>query len=238
MTLMLHAGAEPIDYDALRALTTPEATDTHVPVPHFRLVDLVSHSLGYYGHQVESQAFGVTPDGMRFFGVLTLRSPYTGYADVVGLRNSHDKSLPVGVSFGSSCFVCDNLAFIGDSVIKTKHSAKLKMRLPGLIGELIEPIADQREAQQRKLLSYQETELSDELADMAIMRMFREDIINVQRIPAVLNEWECPSHDWGNKTAWRLFNATTFALTGKVMEKPAVTTKLHQVIDGVCERVH
>lgn len=238
MTLMLHAGASPVDYDGLRQLETPEPTPTHVPVPHFRLVDLVSHSLGYYGHEVTEQHFGVTPDGMRFFGVLTLRSPYTGYADVVGLRNSHDKSLPVGVSFGSSCFVCDNLAFVGDSVIKTKHSAKLKMRLPGMIGELIEPIAEQRESQHRKLLTYQETELSDDDADRAIMKMYREDIINVTRIADVLGQWENPVHDWGGKTAWRLFNATTFALTGKVMEKPAVTTRLHQVIDGICERVH
>lgn len=111
------------------------------------------------------------------------------------------------------------------------------MRLPGLIGELIEPIADQREAQHKKLLAYQETELSDDMADQAIMRLYREDVINVTRIADVLSEWERPSHDWGDKTVWRLFNATTFALTGKVMEKPAVTTKLHQVIDGVCERL-
>lgn len=238
MTLMLHAGANPIDYDGLRQIETPEATASHVPVPHHRFVDLVSHSLGYYGHEIVEQAFGVTPDGMRFFAVLTLRSPYTGYTDVVGLRNSHDKSLPVGVSFGSHVFVCDNLAFVGDSVIKTKHTAKLKMRLPGLIGELVEPIADQREAQHRKLLTYQETALSDDDADRAIMQLYRQDIINVTRIADVLNEWERPTLDWGDKSAFRLFNATTFALTGKVMEKPAVTTKLHQVIDGICERVH
>jgi hypothetical protein len=238
MTLMLHAGANPVDYAGLRELETPVATDTHVPVPHFRLVDLIFHSLGYYGHEIVQQDFGVTPDGMKFFGVLTLRSPHTGWSDVVGLRNSHDKSLPVGVSFGSSVFVCDNLAFSGDFVIKTKHSAKLKMRLPGLIGELIEPIAEQREGQQKKLLGYQETALTDELADHAIMSMYREGVINLQRIADVHDQWQAPTHDWGDKTAWRLFNAATFALTGKVMEKPAVTTQLHKVIDGVCERIH
>lgn len=60
MSLMLHRGAEPIDYDGLRSLVTPEATATHVPVPHFRLVDLVSHSLGYYGHEIVDRAFGIT----------------------------------------------------------------------------------------------------------------------------------------------------------------------------------
>ena len=52
MTLMLHAGAEPVSYDDLRALTTPEATATHVPIPHFRVVDMLRHTLAFYGHEV------------------------------------------------------------------------------------------------------------------------------------------------------------------------------------------
>jgi hypothetical protein len=38
--------------------------------------------------------------------------------------------------------------------------------------------------------------------------------------------------------AWRLFNAATLALSGKVSERPALTQQLHKVIDGVCETVH
>lgn len=54
MTLMLHAGANEIDYAALRALETPPATPTHVPVEHFRVVDLVRSTLGMYGHEVST----------------------------------------------------------------------------------------------------------------------------------------------------------------------------------------
>lgn len=68
--------------------------------------------------------------------------------------------------------------------------------------------------------------------------MYRQDILNVQRIPEVIRQWEVPEHDWGDKTAWRLFNAATFALAGKVAEKPDLTKRLHQVIDGICETVH
>jgi hypothetical protein len=56
---------------------------------------------------------------MRFFGVLTRRSDYSGCTDMVGLRNSHDRKCPVAVSFGSRTFVCDNRAFSGDHVIST-----------------------------------------------------------------------------------------------------------------------
>jgi hypothetical protein len=44
-------------------------------------------------------------------------------------------------------FVCDNLAFNADVVIKRKHTVNGKHDLPGLIGAVIEPLALQREAQ-------------------------------------------------------------------------------------------
>lgn len=240
MTLMLHAGANAIDYDGLRQLETPPATATHVPLPHFRLVDLVAHSLAYHGHEVREQHHGVTPDGLRYFGVLTIRSPYTGYEDMVGLRNSHDKSLPVGIAFGSRVFVCDNTAFVADHVIRTKHTAKLKLRLPGLVGQLIEPLTEQREAQARKIEVYRTTDLTEAQADHAIMGMYREGVIPVTKIADVWGEWEQPSFEEfaTRHNAWRLFNAATFVLTGKVAENPGVTTRLHRVIDGVCETVH
>lgn len=234
---MLHAGASPVEYDALRQLETPPATATHVPIPHFRVVDLIAHSLAYYGHQVVEQNFGVTPDGARFFGVLCLKSDYTGYSDMVGLRNSHDRKFPVGVSFGSRTFVCDNLAFSGDHVVKRKHTIGLKRDLPGLIGEIIEPLAIQREAQKVQFDRFRATSLTDNRADQAIMQMYRSQVIGVQKIADVLKQWEEPDHDWGDKTGWRLFNAATYALTGRVSENPRATADLHKIIDGTCEVV-
>jgi hypothetical protein len=80
--------------------------------------------------------------------------------------------------------------------------------------------------------------LTDQQADHAILGMYREGIINIQRVPDVLKQWEEPEHDWGDRTAFRLFNAATFALTGRVMENADATPRLHQVIDGVCERLN
>jgi len=54
MTLILHHGGTDIDYAALRELETPAPTASHVPIPHFRVVDLVKTALGMYGHEVIS----------------------------------------------------------------------------------------------------------------------------------------------------------------------------------------
>src|SRR3954466_3250288 len=100
MTLVLHAGANPVSYDELRQVPTPEGTSTHVPIPHHELVELVRYTLGFFGHDIAEEAHAVTTDGTRYFGLMSLRSPYGDYTDTLGLRNSHDKSFPIGIAFG------------------------------------------------------------------------------------------------------------------------------------------
>jgi len=221
--LMLHCGAEEVDYDTLRTLDVPPATPTHVPIHHFRVVDILRHTLGFYGHDITEEHHGVTEDGMRYFGLLSLRSTYGGYEDTVCLRNSHDKKFPVGIGFGGRVFCCDNLSFSADHVIKRKHTANAKRDLPGLVGELVEPLTEQREAQHRTFERYKHTLLMDETADHAILGMYREGIINIQRVADVVREWEDPSVEEfrDERSAWRLFNAATFSLNGRVVENPA-----------------
>lgn len=238
MSLTLHAGANLVSYDELRAVPTPQATESHLPVPHHEIVELVRYTLGFYGHEIAEEHHACMPDGSRYFGLMTLKSAYGDYADTVGLRNSHDKSFPIGIAFGSRVFVCDNTAFVGEHVIRRKHTIKAKRELPGLVTEIVAPLQQQRIAQNTKLLTYQATPLTDQIADHAVLTMYRKGVIGVQRVADVLDAYDNPPHDWGNRTAWRLFNAATFALAGKVAERPQLTQDLHQVIDGVCETVH
>jgi hypothetical protein len=238
MSINLHSGGELVSYETLRELKTPEPTRTHVPVEHFRLVDLVRGTLNMFGHTIEDEHYALDRDGMRFFGLMSLKSTYTGYRDTLGLRNSHDRTFPIGIGFGSEVFVCSNLAFASEHIIKRKHTLNAKRELPGLLMEIIEPLALQREAQSKKLLGYQTTPLCDQRADHAIMQLYRRGAINLHRIPEIMGQWEKPAHDWGDKTVWRMFNATTFTLTGKVAEKPRSTQVLHDVMDAIVEQVH
>jgi len=232
----LHSGGEMITYEALREVHTPDATSTHVPIPHHRVVDLARGTLSMYGHEVLEEHHAIDHEGMRYFGLLSLRSPYTGYTDTLALRNANDRAFPVGIGFGSRVFVCSNLAFIADHVIKRRHTANLKRDLPGIVGELIEPLTVIRENQAKTLQRYRHAMLTDQQADHAILSLYRAGVININRVPDVMAQWHEPSFpDLEEPSAWRLFNAVTYALRGRVMENPNATPKLHQVIDGFCE---
>jgi hypothetical protein len=239
MGLMLHRGGVEIDYAALRDVETPPATPTHVPIPHFRVVDLVKTTLGMYGHEVTAEHHAIAEEGMNYFGLLSLRSTYTGYEDTLICRNSNIKQFPVSVGCGNRTFICDNLAFYAEHSIRRRHSVNLKRDLPGLIGELIEPLTLQREAQHRTIRRYERTDISDETADHIILKLHRDGVINTQRIPEVMKEWDEPTfEEFGErKNIWRLFNGVTFCLNGMVAAKPALTRQLYQTIDGVCNVV-
>ena len=54
----------------LSAWGLPEATATHLPLPHHELVELVRYTLGFYGHEITEEAHACTPDGARYFGLM------------------------------------------------------------------------------------------------------------------------------------------------------------------------
>lgn len=234
----MHCGAEAIDASMLAQLPTPEATRSHHPIAHHDVVQMVKYALGYHGHEVIQEDHFITEGGERYFGSLALQSPYGDYTDLVALRNSHDKKFPIGIAVGAKVFVCDNLSFIGDRVVRRRHTANAKRDLPGIVASMVEPLHLERQSQHEKFQTYQNTVLTDKDADHLVMELYRRGVINVQRIANVAAEWQNPSHDWGSKSAWRLFNATTFALTGRMAERPEASERLHEVIDGVCERVN
>lgn len=139
------------------------------------------------------------------------------------------------------CYVClGSLEHAGgiEEIIKRRHTPKAKRDLPALVAEAIEPLYQARLAMSEQYGRFKARELGDYEADATVMQLYREGVINVTRIATVVNAWDNPPHDWGDRTAWRLFNATTFALQGRVAEDPRTTQRLHQVIDGVCKRVN
>jgi hypothetical protein len=104
------------------------------------------------------------------------------YTYMLGLRNSHDKSLPIGIAFGSRVIVCDNLALSADHVIRRKHTIEVMRELPALLADIVRPLQDQRANQNQPLIAYKETPLTDAAADHCIPRPLIERMSSVQAL--------------------------------------------------------
>lgn len=224
--LSLHCGAREVNRDELATLPCPPPTKTWAPVGHLRVLDTAVATLGEAGYTIEKSRLGVSRDGGRFFGTLDLSTPLTHDGTVtlaVGIRNSIDKTFPMGFCAGSRVFVCDNLAFRSDLLVRRKHSLNGVARFSSDIAGAVLQLTSFKEAEMHRIAVMHETEMSDVSADSFILRaVVEKGIMPLRAIPAVVREWKEPRHElFQPRTAWSLFNAFTAAFVGLQESNPS-----------------
>ena len=82
------------------------------------------------GYDIASEEYGLNFNGSKMFWVFKFH-PYgnSEYTCALGLRNSHDKTMAVGLTVGLKVIVvCDNLAFGGDVAFIVSTQAVLRLK--------------------------------------------------------------------------------------------------------------
>ena len=99
--LMLHRGAQEITREALAAIEAPPPQKRWYPVAHFAVLQAVENTLRAAGFGIQTSRYGVSRDNHQFFGTLDLTTPVsTGVALSVGVRNSTNRTFPLGFCAG------------------------------------------------------------------------------------------------------------------------------------------
>lgn len=233
--LILHCGAEAVPRTLLATVPTPPATYTWQPIPHQELFERVTAMLPSYGLRMVQEAHALTHDGNRYFGLLEIQngSAHPDYTWVLGLRNSHDKTIPAGLVAGSQVFVCDNLAFSGEIVVSRKHTSFILRDLPLLLENVLQRLLGKWRAQDRRIEHYKGYALSDGTAHDLTIRALDAGAITNRMIPDVLREWREPRHAaFQPRNVWSWFNSVTEQLKGRLALLPERTAQLHGLCDG------
>lgn len=225
--LMLQSGGRLCTLDELKAVPTPQAEGRWHPVAHSQVLDTVVGTLTAAGYTVKSQALAIARDGKRFFGTLDLTTPLTPDSSValaVGIRNSTDKSFPLGFCAGSRVFVCDNLAFNAELLVKRKHTRLAVGRWNNEIAGAVEKLPGFALAEEARIARLMTTFLTDDQALAFLVRAMEKHVIAPPTIPKVLAEWRSPKCDYGTgeqPTAWKLLNCFTTILGKRAVTNPA-----------------
>jgi hypothetical protein len=211
--LMLHKGAQLVGRQELLGIETPEATDTHIPIPHPRLVETVIEALSYRKIQVVRDEYGISPDGMNVFGFLEVDVEHQGIRLAIALRNSHNKMFSLGMVAGYRTFICDNLAFSGEfEAIARKHTKHV---------DLVEVVSMGVDRVQRHFVklfnhvdAWRKFSLSDNQAKGVIYDAFIGDALDAPKSLARVvhsHYFEPRYEDFQPRTMWSLENAFTSA---------------------------
>ncbi len=238
--LITHCGAQRVERAELGKVTLPAQTETHLPIPHDYMADLIEDRLNDNGLNVIQSEFALGRHGADMFGIMEVGSARgDDFATVVGFRNSHVKKLSAGLVLGKGVFVCDNLCFSGEVGFGRRHTLRILDDLPDLITEAIGKIVGINTMQTARAEAYKTKQIGRKTADHLIMNMLRDGIINTQRVEKVVAEWDTPSHEEFKNTGrsvWRLEQATTEALKGSnIIQMPDRTQKLVKLLDTAAE---
>lgn len=240
--LILHCGARSVSREQLEQIATPDRTDSWVPIPHIRMVQEVERALTASNMRIVSEAFGVTDEGKRMFGLLQVANcqDTQDYAYVVGLRGSLDKSLARGFAVGSSVFVCDNLAFSSEIVFHRKQTVNILHDLPNLVDTAIGQLSTRWNDQGKRIEAYKNAELTLKSAYSLLVEAADAEVFPWARGYDILQEFKAPRHpEFKDKTVWSFFNAVTENLKPRSSESkasglwtlPARTGRLHKLCD-------
>jgi hypothetical protein len=199
------------------------------------LIETVEDALRSTGLRIGNQVHSLNQDGARYFGLTEVHGPDDArdYALVLGLRNSHDKTFPVGLVAGASIFVCDNLSFSGEVRLTRKHTVHLQRDLAPLVAGGVGKLMQLWNHQSERIDAYKNHRMRDKSAHDLVIRAVDLGACTNRMIPAVIKEWREPSHpEFGDRTAWSLFNAFTEILKGNLPELPKRTEALHGLFDA------
>lgn len=240
--LMLHAGGQEVRLEDLARVDLPASTKTWRPISHATVLNTAVETLAEAGYAVVKRRLALSNNGSRFFGVLDLSAELTTDGTVtlaVGIRSSYDKSYPLGFCAGSRVFVCDNLAFRSDLMVKRKHTVNGAARFSSDIATAVMSLASFKETESQRIAIMRETPLTDERAESLMLRAcLAKGIIAQRQLPVVYQEWREPRHEaFEGRNGWSLLNAFTSALHGLQERNPADlarrTMRLHALLSSL-----
>lgn len=229
-TLIAHSGAELIGRDELALIPTPKGSYSHKPIPHIEIVEHLEKALIEVHFGIKRQEYAVSRDGMRMFGILDLEEKLTSQTGLsIGIRNSNDKTMALGVTAGYRVFVCDNMAFSSDfQPIFAKHLHS--MSITEIAVQCVQRLNESIGSMQDQIVQLTSRRISDQEAKEIIYDAFISRSFGLpQAMFRTIHElyFESKVEEFKSRNLWSLSNAFTTGFKSLVpIQKFRCTAKL------------
>jgi hypothetical protein len=131
----------------------------------------------------------------------------------IGLRNSNDKSIRLGLTSGLRVFVCSNMAFSGEfTPVLAKHTKSFNLIDTLAVG--VDRIQRSFEPMRRQVEQWRQAQITDERAKLILYFAFVDGKLEAPR--SLLSEvhrlyFQPQYEEFSRRTMWSLSNAFTSA---------------------------
>ena len=208
MGLMMSEGKF-VGRDEIALVPTPEATASWKPVPHTEVIDAVTDVVRAHNWQILDEQYGLARDGQRMFGFMRInKTSSTEWSRCIGIRNSHDQSIAVGLAAGLCVKVCSNLMLGGSMVLKRRHTSRIELN--GLVMEAIDELDNEFLTLETVAEDLKMFYVKDDQARVAIVKAAEAGAVNSCDIVPIFRVFKEPQHEeFAEPTRWSLLNAFT-----------------------------
>lgn len=210
----------------VRMVPVPETTRSYTPMPHGDLIDTIEVQLKHHLPQyyVANKQYGLAREGEQLFGLMTLKKNDCDIIDAeiveddidlsIGFRNSYDKSMSVGIVGGAKVFVCDNMMMTSDAVkFMKRHTKNVLKEFDYMLWTNLPELQGQFVTMKDAKASLQDVEIEHEQGYEFLGRMFGHKLLTPVQMSSATADWRESTYDvFKPRTAWSLYNATTWGL--------------------------
>lgn len=213
--LLLHCGSEKVTREDVFAVPVPKHTDSYKPVPYRDAIELLhNRAKRVLGMEVRDEQYGLNQAGDQMFAILTLDTGADGFGLSIGIRQSYNKSLALGVAAGQRVFVCDNLCFSGEAFkVVRKNTVNVWSDFTTLLdGQMGRAFASyQRIGAQCEAMRAHPCSQREGYAMLGVMLGTR--LLTSQQATIAFGDWTEPRHeDFAERNLWSLYNCVTEGL--------------------------
>ena len=230
--MILHRGGWKASRDEVFAVKAPKATHSWHPQEHGFVLAKIEQVLDQAGYNITRQQLALSHEGARFFAAIDLEAQIVPNMTLaVAVRNSHDKSFPMGLAGATrtSVMICDNLAIhsyddndeLWGLTVTKKHTKNGAQRFSDALALAVTRLGQFRELAAQRLTLMRDTPIDDQYAEAAILRAYESDILSHRVLRDVIGAWRDPGYDWGPPSLFRLHEAMTMPLQYKATSNPS-----------------
>ena len=191
----------------------PEQTDSYSPVAHRDVILEIQEQLDRKNLIVSNKDYRFARDGQKLIGYFDINNGDPDMGFRFGFKNSYDKSMSLGMTAGSSIWICSNGMMSGDIQFVRKHTgtvlSEMKEKIISTIEQLetiyIKHKADKEVMEDRPLNVFRRNEMLGNL-------FFTKKIISPHQASEVKREIEEPTYpEFKDDNIWGMYNKITHA---------------------------
>lgn len=212
MSLMLHCGSQLVSRDELRSVPCPSGEGRWKPVPHGTVADTIFNELSDRGlkEKVESEEWGLNQSQTQMFGVIRFQDDNgDGMTKSIGVRNSINKTLSVGIIASYRLLVCDNLMFAcGEDGVKIEKRHTIGLDVKSIVWYALDNIESSFDVLSNHIELMKSTKITDDRARVICCKAAEMRAIRPSHITKALSIYFNPIHaEFRSRTLFSLYNS-------------------------------